>query len=192
MIEIDQLRFLTFGPFTVSVAPGEVVGLRGPSGAGKSLLLRAIADLDPHHGSVRLNGTDAAAMAPSEWRRRVGLLPAECHWWAERVGEHFGNPTAALPRMRALGFDEAVLDWEVARLSSGERQRLGLVRLLEQTCEVLLLDEPTANLDPDSTRLVEGLIRDCPQAVLLVSHDVTQLERIADRRFLLDKGLTPE
>jgi ABC-type multidrug transport system ATPase subunit len=96
-------------------------------------------------------------MAP-DWRRRVGLLPAESGWWADRVGAHFittndaRNPaTTPTPILARLGFEPDVLDWDVQRLSSGERQRLGLARLLLNRPEVLLLDEATANLDP--TRL---------------------------------------
>ena len=191
MIEIDAVRFLSFGPFSLDVGRGEIVGLHGPSGAGKSLLLRAVADLDPHEGEVRLDGIAAAAMPAPVWRRKVGLLPSEPQWWGERVGEHF-DEVARTEWIEPLGFDAGALDWEVAQLSSGERQRLGLARLLAKEPEVLLLDEPTANLDKENTTRVETLVRAADRPTVWVSHDLAQLERIADRRFRLDGGLRAE
>jgi ABC-type iron transport system FetAB ATPase subunit len=162
----------------------------GPSGAGKTLLLRALADLDPHEGEVRLDGVATRRIPPPVWRRRVGLLAAESAWWGERVRDHFqGDPTAGLER---LGLPTAALDWEVRRLSTGERQRLALLRLLENRPEVLLLDEPTANLDDAGRACVEALIRDYREAggaaVVWVAHDAGQLARVATHWLRMDAG----
>jgi ABC-type iron transport system FetAB ATPase subunit len=146
-------------------------------------LLRAIADLDPHEGETWLDGAPCDAIAPAHWRRRVGLLPPDSGWWLPRAIDHFhdGYPLS----LEALGLDAGLLGEPVARLSSGERQRLALLRLLANTPRVLLLDEPTANLDPASTRRVEAVIAEYRQrqqaAVIWVSHDPAQIARVADR-----------
>ena len=178
------------GPVTLQVDEGECVCLTGPSGAGKTRLLRAVADLDPHQGEVFLDGVSSLQVPAPEWRRRVALLPAESHWWGDRVGEHFGAGDIA--GLQALGFESGVLDWSVARLSSEERQRLALLRMLALVPRVLLLDEPTANLDPANIERVETLLTDyrCTHdaALLWVSHDVAQAERVAQRVLRIEHG----
>lgn len=115
----------------MSIAPGETVAIQGPSGAGKTLLLRAIADLDPHTSKVSLDGNPGETIPAREWRRQVGLLPAESQWWHDRVGPHFERTDDSF--LEPLGFGRDVLDWSVTRLSMGERQRLGLARLLARS-----------------------------------------------------------
>lgn len=171
------------GPVSFSLDAGDCLCLSGPSGTGKSLLLRAIADLDPHEGTVWLGGTACDSIAPALWRCRVGLLPPESSWWLPRAIDHFhdGQPLS----LDTLGLDSSLLGEPVARLSSGERQRLALLRLLVNTPRVLLLDEPTANLDPDSILRVEGVIAEYRKAhqaaVIWVSHDPKQIARVANR-----------
>lgn len=171
----------------VTIAAGEIVCLSGPSGSGKSLLLRAIADLIPHQGRVRLDDIECESIPAHEWRRRVGLLPAESQWWRDRVGEHFTSPRPEW--FERLGFSMAVLDWELARCSTGEKQRLAILRLLCQRPQALLLDEPTASLDPDSITRAEALLQEYARQndapVLWVSHDREQQQRIAKRRLLI-------
>lgn len=189
-LDARKLTFRGFGPFDLAVPAGGCLGLSGPSGAGKTLLLRALADLDPHEGTVSLNGADQASLPGPAWRRQVGLLPADTLWWHDHVGPHFKEP--AVGSFAALGFEPDVLDWPVSRLSAGERQRLGVLRLLSRRPRCLLLDEPTANLDPDSTARVERLIADFRQTesapVLWVGHSPEQLARVADARLHLESG----
>ena len=184
---VEGLRVRHVGPVDLAVGAGECVVLTGASGAGKSLLLRGIADVLPHEGAASLDGVRAEDVPPARWRRQVGMLPAEPQWWAERVGAHFRGVDEAL--LAGLGFEPGVLDWSVARCSTGERQRLGLARLLANRPRCLLLDEPTASLDPDSTRRVEDLIADYRRAegapVLWVTHDREQTARVADRTCIL-------
>jgi ABC-type iron transport system FetAB ATPase subunit len=166
------------------------VAVSGPSGCGKTSLLRAIADLDPHYGRVFLDGVECTAFVAPEWRRRVGLLLAESGWWSDRVGDHF---TVRDPLATArLGFGPEVFEWPVARLSTGERQRLALLRLLGNRPVVLLLDEPTANLDPASASNVESLLAEYREemgaAVVWITHDVEQSRRIAEQRLWIEAG----
>ena len=128
-LSLHQLRTRHVGPIDLDIAAGECVCIRGASGSGKSLLLRAIADLDPHAGAAVLDGRACASMPGPAWRRQVALVMAEGQWWADSVGEHFpgGCTPAWLDR---LGLPADALGWQVARCSTGERQRLALLRTL--------------------------------------------------------------
>jgi ABC-type iron transport system FetAB ATPase subunit len=188
LLELDRLQRPAIGPVSLAVAAGECVCISGPSGAGKSQLLRAIADLDPHAGEVRLAGTPVNSVAPPEWRRQVGLLPPESCWWLPRVSDHFNTRVP----LAEVGLGESILEQPVARLSSGEKQRLALLRLLANQPRVLLLDEPTANLDPENTRRVEAVIAAYRAArgaaVIWVSHDREQAARVCDRHYVTVAG----
>ncbi len=185
MSSLTLHHFTTVNLHTIAlqVASGECVALWGASGSGKSRLLRAIADLDPHHGEAWCGELQRSQLPAPAWRQRVGYLPAESHWWSPRVGDHF--PATCDLDLTRLGLEQAALDWEIARISSGERQRLALLRMLAQRPEVLLLDEATANLDQENSARVEALIADYRSqqqaAVLWVSHDPQQRRRIAQR-----------
>jgi putative ABC transport system ATP-binding protein len=195
VLQVRDLRtsIVKGASFTLSAA--ECIAVRGPSGAGKTLLLRAIADLDPNQGEVTLDGRDRSTIPAPEWRRLVGYVPAEPGWWAETVGEHFPNWQAASVCVRTLGFIEETRTWPIARMSTGERLRLALVRALIVRPKVLLLDEPTAALDDVSEAVVESLISSRIQAglaVLWVTHDEAQAKRIARRRLVVEAGLVCE
>jgi ABC-type dipeptide/oligopeptide/nickel transport system ATPase component len=123
------------------------------------------------------------------------ILPAEPGWWADTVGEHFSDWKAALAVLGELGFSDDAKDWPIARLSTGERLRLALVRALMVRPRVLLLDEPTAALDPASVRAVESLIAAQVRvglAVLWVTHDLEQAKRVAVRRLVVNGGQVRE
>jgi UDP-glucose/iron transport system ATP-binding protein len=180
---LENLSVGTLDNVSLTVPGGQVVCLSGPSGSGKSRLLRAVADLEPHGGRVALGDAVQLDAPAHHWRRRVVMVPADSQWWFDDVGSHFpDDPGTTLPP--ALGFPPEVVGWSVSRLSSGERQRLALWRALSLQPEALLLDEPTANLDRDSTEAIEtwllNEIRRRRIAVLWVAHDPGQIHRVAD------------
>jgi ABC-type sulfate/molybdate transport systems ATPase subunit len=189
-LRLEALHPAQLSPVTLHVPAGRCLALHGPSGAGKSLLLRAIADLDPNTGEAWLGETARSSVPAPQWRRRVVLVPAESHWWADTVGAHAERWDGEL--LRNLGFGEEVLGWQVSRLSSGERQRLALARALALEPEALLLDEPTANLDAQNTERMEAVLADYRSArgipVLWVSHDAGQRARVADRQVRIAGG----
>ncbi len=189
-IEAKDIQAAGLGPVSLSVESGTCTALSGPSGSGKTRLLRCLADLDSHQGDVSLDGKPRESFSPPQWRTQVGLLPAESFWWSERVLDHF--PIEDKPALDSLDLTPSVLDQPVRQLSSGQRQRLALLRLLANQPGVLLLDEPTANLDLDNIMRVEALIADYRKrhrcCVIWVGHDGTQLERVADRTLTIING----
>jgi ABC-type iron transport system FetAB ATPase subunit len=194
-LQVSDLFFQSRGPYTFRIAAGRVTGLQGASGAGKTLLLRAIVDLDPHRGQVRLGDMAREQVPAAIWRKTVAMLPAESFWWFDAVGDHFQVPVQDIEAtLQQLGFEPDVLCWEVSRLSTGEKQRLAIVRLLQNNPRALLLDEPTASLDAANIECTETLLLDycrLQQVPLLwVSHDPQQLERVADDQFYLESDGT--
>lgn len=189
-LRIDNLRYHNIGPINFAIEKSECVTLSGPSGAGKTLMLRAIADIEPHEGRVLLDLVTSAEVNPPQWRKNVGMLPAESQWWHDTVEEHFNKIDG--PWLEMLGLDKGAMKWRVSRLSSGERQRLALLRLLCNRPKVVLLDEPTANLDPENTqrveRLLEGYRVQQESAFLWVTHDKEQIRRVGTRHFVLQDG----
>jgi ABC-type iron transport system FetAB ATPase subunit len=191
-LDIHQIIVNGLSPLELHIAGGECVCLSGASGSGKSLLLRAIADLDPHAGEVLLDDQACQSMAPTLWRRQVGLLQAESQWWASTVVEHMTTTEVPDRWLQRLGLSKDICHRKVAELSTGERQRLALLRLLVNQPKALLLDEPTASLDPESTAAMEALIQEyCKQhqvPVLWVSHQPEQIRRVASRHLRLEQN----
>lgn len=178
-----------------ALASGEALAVSGPSGSGKSLFMRALADLDPSDGAVALAGADRNSMPAPRWRRQVTYVPAESGWWAERVRDHFEDWDAAAPSAGQLGIPAEAGDWAIARLSTGERQRLALLRALLQGARVLLLDEPTSGLDVEATWAVEARLRAFLAdggALVMVTHDPAQARRLAKRGLRFEKGVARE
>jgi len=154
------------------------------------MLLRSIADLDDNEGDVLLDGLSRLQMPANQWRRQVMYFPAESHWWRDKVHQHAQQWDEY--RMQALHLPRKILDQPASRLSSGERQRLALIRGLSYQPKVLLLDEATANLDKTNTLAVEeliiGLIKSSDLMVLWISHDQDQRGRIATHEIEMHLG----
>jgi phosphate-transporting ATPase len=191
MLTVSNIHRAALQPVSFSLSPGECLAVRGPSGAGKSTLLRAIADLDPNEGEVRLDGVLRESLPAPEWRKRVLYVAAEPGWWFDTPAPHFPSPEEAVELTGALGLAPEMLDRPLTMLSTGERQRLALARALARKPRVLLLDEPTAALDGATKSLVEALIaarRAQGLSVLWVTHDSEQAARVAERVLTLENG----
>ncbi len=177
------------------VATGETVTIVGPSGAGKSTLLRLLCRLDePTGGTVYLDGTEYRTLDPTALRARVGMVPQDP---ALRdgtvrdnvtVGPQLRGETVAPDQVETLLKRVGLADYadrSAADLSGGEAQRVAIARTLMVDPEVILLDEPTASLDPESQSEIEALLRallaDSDRTVVLVTHDQAQVDRVADR-----------
>ena len=188
MLRIDYLAVDGLPRISFEVAPHECLAVEGPSGSGKTRLLRAIADLDAADGFVYLDGAERRGVPGPEWRRRVRYASAEPAWWGANAREHF-PATAKLDRLiPAVGLEPQLLDRPLSELSTGERQRLGLVRAIADEPRVLLLDEPTSALDAQATALAEELIKFqvlAGRMVVLVSHNPLQVARLAHTRLVL-------
>lgn len=189
------------------VRPGRIVGIKGPNGAGKSTLLSVMAFLTaPTRGSVRFMGEEAAGSTDVRLRRQAVLMPQDPALLRRKVRENvqYGLKARGVSGGRAVagalelvGLDPALYLnrwwWE---LSGGEARRVALAARLALDPKVLLLDEPTASLDPQSAGLVLAALksaRDCGLTVVAVSHDSEWLESASDDMYRLDprEGMNP-
>ncbi len=194
-LTLHKITFLDNGPYSLDLRRGECCGLNGASGAGKSQFLRAIADVAVHGGECFLEGVSSRMFTPQQWRMSVALVPAESFWWYDTVGPHFTAVSSAEPFVSnlfsRLGFESDVMNWQISRLSTGERQRLSLIRTLLTKPKVLLLDEPTSGLDQNMIAAVEAIVTEiCTGSecsCLWVSHDIGQLGRVAERSYTLQR-----
>lgn len=192
VLNIDQL----------TVHPGEILAIIGPSGAGKSTLLRLLNFLEPpSQGQLTFDGQLITADIPLGQRRRVTTVfqqplllkrsvLANLRYGLALRGEKLAQKTADAWLDR-LGL--APLSGQPAhKLSAGEAQRVALARALLIRPDVLLLDEPTANLDPYNVGLIETIIREENKAskttTVLVTHNIFQARRLAHRTALLIDG----
>ncbi len=192
-LRIAGLKSPLAGPFDLAVPRGGCVGITGPSGSGKSLFLRMVCDLDPNDGQVWLDGAPRGSMSAPAWRRQVVYVPAESGWWADQIITHFPKDQrdAAHAMAGRLGLPSGIIDGPVSRLSTGERQRLSLIRALLINGPVLLLDEPTSALDGDGAARVEAILnerRAAGLALVLVTHDPAQAVRMASARYVMTAG----
>lgn len=195
MLNIQDINIPGLKPISLNMEAGECVGISGDSGCGKTRLLRAIADMDACDGKVCVDDVCRQDLPGHEWRKTVCLLPAESQWWFDTVEPHFPDTTVSFssPGFADLGFGPDVMQWQLARCSSGEKQRLAILRLLANKPHVLLLDEPTANLDAENTSKVETMIADYlaknNAVAIWVSHNHAQLRRVSiDNHFDLSEG----
>lgn len=183
---VEALQFARSGPYSFALEHRGCAGLNGVSGVGKTRLLRALADIDPSQGRVALNGRPREQFAAPQWRCLVAMIPAESRWWLPAVEDHLPpgyDQQRADDLVHSCGFESDILRWDVTRLSTGEKQRLSLVRALIRDPQVLLLDEVGSGLDKDNGALLETLVRNYLNgsggAALWVSHNPEQLERVA-------------
>lgn len=193
VLEIDRL----------TVEPGEILGIVGPSGSGKSTLLRLMALVEsPTGGQIAFCGKPTAGpQTPLALRRKIAMVFQRPVLLNRSVAENVayglrvrGERDARLKiesALKRVGLSE-MAGVAAAKLSGGEAQRVALARTLALEPEALLLDEPTANLDPYNVGLIESIVRRVNEArgttAVLVTHNVFQAKRLATRTGLLLAG----
>lgn len=191
---------------SLEVRAGEMVGVVGPNGGGKSTLLLLMAGLlRPSSGRVRVCGIDAFALSLTA-AGKVGLVTARPGLYPLLTGRenlhHFGGLFGLSPaevnakaEPLASALELSTMDERVSRLSTGMQQKLSLVRALLLSPELLLFDEPTANLDPFAARTLYAEVRKRAnegRACVLVTHDLSAAEAVCDRVLLVDGGIKRE
>jgi len=191
---------LLWSQLDLELRAGERLGLVATSGAGKTLLLRALALLDPlQAGTIHLRGRSPASWGLPRWRSLVLYLTQRPVAHGGTVEENLRSPWTFQELrgrggwrreritgwLEALGRDPAFLAYDAERLSGGELQLLALLRALQLDPTVLLLDEPTASLDRDTSVAVEALLVEWlaagSRAAVFTSHDSEQIQRFASR-----------
>ena len=179
-----------------------VYGLLGPNGAGKTTLMRIMTDLlKPSTGRVLLDGKDIAVLG-ADFRRRLGYLPQDFGFYPNYTAEQY---LLYIARLKGLTRFEAkkqtgdLLEMvglyekrnqKMKGLSGGQRQRVGIAQALLGDPDILVLDEPTAGLDPEERIRFRGIISNLSRqkTVLLSTHIVSDLEAVANEMILLKKG----
>lgn len=199
-------------PTDFSLDAGERIALTGPSGSGKSVLLRALSLLDPlDGGDVYWRGRPVTRARIPAFRRHVAYLRQRAALLDGSVEDNLRYPYS-LAVYRDVKFDAArarallertgrgadFLARDASELSGGEAQIVALVRVLQLDPDALLLDEPTASLDPDSVRAIEALVAGWfergtdTRATVWVSHDPAQARRVGVRQLTMRAGVLSE
>ena len=179
---------------TWRIGPGERTGILGPNGAGKSTLLSLIAgELEPDEGRVKRGKTVKVGVLDQQFKdlaaiggQRVREVLSESKTNFTIEGKDY-TPAQLLER---LGFAKEHLSARVKELSGGQKRRLQLLLLLMSEPNVIILDEPTNDVDSDMLAAMEDLLDSWPGTLIVVSHDRYLLERVTDQQYaILDKGL---
>lgn len=203
-IEIESLtkwygRSRGIEDVTFSLEPGEVFGYLGPNGSGKTTTIRCLMGLlRPSSGQVRLLG-ERVVPGRGTQHARIGYLPGEFRIWSNPCSRRSlrvlaalgGSDGAAVRREELAARLELNLDRPVGDLSKGNRQKVAVIGAFQHQPEILVLDEPTAGLDPLMRQAVLDLIReaaDAGAAVLLSSHDLGEVSAVCGRAAILREG----
>ena len=200
-VPFRRLRVTAVSDLSLEVSSGQVYGLLGPNGSGKSTAMKMVLGLvPPTSGSVEVFGRSAERR---EGRAEIGFLPEGpyFHRWLTgeetlrfygRLGGLRGEALRARARelLHRVGLEDAA-DRRLGGYSKGMLQRIGLAQALMNDPRLLVLDEPTAGVDPSGSRAIKDLILDCKGrgiTVLLCSHLLAQVQEVCDRIGILDRG----
>ena len=200
-IPFKRERITAVDNLTLSVEPGQVYGLLGPNGSGKSTTMKVLLGLvSPTSGSTQIFGRDSALVASHE---EVGYLPENPYFYKFLTGEEtlrfYGKlcglrgqalKDRARDLLKLVGLENAA-DRRIGGYSKGMLQRIGMAQALVQEPRLLVLDEPTAGVDPAGSREIRDLILEFKSrgiTVLLCSHLLGQVQEICDRVGILHKG----
>ena len=195
-------RVVAVRDLSLEVAPGQVYGLLGPNGSGKSTTMKIVLGLiSPSAGGTEIFGRDSQLVDSHE---EVGFLPENPYFYKYLTGietlrfygklcglsgSHLADKAGAL--LRQVGLEQA-RDRRLGGYSKGMLQRIGLAQALIQDPRLLVLDEPTAGVDPRGSAEIRDLIVGCKErgiTVLLCSHLLGQVQEICDRIGILDRGV---
>jgi ABC-2 type transport system ATP-binding protein len=182
----------------LQIEHGEIFGFLGPNGAGKSTTMRLLVDLiAPTAGRAQLLGLDSHERS-LEIRRRIGYLPGDFALYPKLTGaevlDYIGRLRGGVShdaRDRLAERFDAQLDRPIHELSTGNRQKLGLIQAFMHDPELLILDEPIAGLDPLVQQSFHSLLAEVVargRTVFLSSHTLSEVERVADRVAILREG----
>ena len=206
-IEIEQLTFsypdgqTALSEISLVVQPGEKVALVGPNGAGKSTLILHLNGILSGAGQVRICGLEVKKESLGPIRAMVGMVfqSPEDQLFSPRVFDDvaYGPIYQGLPpdeiqekvkqALEAVGMSDYIQRVS-HHLSMGEKKRIAIATVLSMEPEVLILDEPTAGLDPRARRAFINLLRELPMTMLVSSHDMLFVEELFPRMVILDKG----
>ena len=200
-ISLRGLKLRAVDDLTLAVPAGQVFGLLGPNGSGKSTTIKIILGLlEATTGDCRVFGVPSRQV---ESRRNVGYLPESPYFYRYLSGTElvaFYGRVCGVPRARLAARVAEVIDWvglgaaahrRVGTYSKGMLQRIGLAQALVHDPQLLILDEPTAGVDPVGAAEISELIRSLKaqgKTVLITSHLLAQIEDVCDRIAILDKG----
>jgi ABC-2 type transport system ATP-binding protein len=182
----------------LEIQPGEIFGFLGPNGAGKTTLIRTILDeIRPTAGQASIVGLDSHADSV-EIRRFIGYVPGDLAMYPNLTGRDTLTYFANLRGGVDWGYVDTLADRldadltkKVGDLSSGNRQKIGLIQAFMNTPEVLIMDEPSSGLDPLVQREFQAMMREAAgagNAVFLSSHTLSEVQRVADRVGIIRHG----
>ncbi|HAK69143.1 MAG: ATP-binding cassette domain-containing protein [Treponema sp.] len=204
MIEVEHVSrlfdtFRAVDDISFSIQTGEIVGLLGPNGAGKTTTMRMICGfLEPSAGCIRVDGMDVTAF-PVETKRKIGYMPESAPLYGDMIVADYleyvarmqnVDPKERVPHLASVCGLGEVMHKNIADLSRGNRQRVGLAHALMGNPEILILDEPTSGLDPNQVTEVRSLIKEIgkTRTVIVSTHILSEVESLCNRVIIISAG----
>jgi ABC-2 type transport system ATP-binding protein len=193
-------RFVAVDDLTFSIRKGEVVAFLGPNGAGKSTTMKMLTGfLAPSKGSAKVCGMEVSGNRDIV-ANRIGYLPENgplyeemtplglLHFFGDARGIDSSTKRSRIEQVVGQCALETVLNKPIGKLSRGFRQRVGMANVLLHEPDVLIMDEPTAGLDPNQVLEVRKTIKGLGKTILLSTHILQEIPEVADRIILINNG----